>query len=76
MRPARIDQVVPSFGGRDAIGVHVLHVREVLRGMGLRSDIWCRGAFDDVRSECHLLDELSPRPRPDTWWLYHLSRGA
>ncbi|MHB8682634.1 MAG: glycosyltransferase family 4 protein, partial [Acidimicrobiales bacterium] len=44
--------------------------------MGLRSDIWCRGAFDDVRSECHLLDELSPRPRPDTWWLYHLSSGS
>lgn len=76
MKPERIDQVVPSFGGRDAIGVHVLHVRDVLRGMGFRSDIWCRGAFEDVRSECHLLDELSPRPRPDTWWLYHVSSGS
>ncbi|MHB8330328.1 MAG: glycosyltransferase family 4 protein [Acidimicrobiales bacterium] len=76
MRPARIDQVVPSFGGRDAIGVHVLHVRELLRDLGYRSDIWCRGAFPEVRGECRLLDELPGRPLHGTWWLYHLSSGS
>jgi len=74
--PERIDQVVPSFGGRDAIGVHILHVRQLLRDLGYRSDIWCRGAFPEVRSECRLLDDLPARPRPGTWWMYHLSNGS
>lgn len=76
MRPERIDQVVPSFGGRDAIGVHILHLRDLLRDLGYRSDVWCRGAFPEVRSECRLIDELPARPRPATWWLYHLSNGS
>lgn len=75
-RPERIDQVVPSFGRRDAIGTHVLHLRQVLRDAGYASDIWCRGAFDDVRAECHLLGELSPLPRPRSWWLYHFATGS
>lgn len=76
MKPERIDQVVPSFGGRDAIGVHILHVRDLLRDLGYRSDIWCRGAFPEVRAECRLLDELPARALPGTWWLYHLSNGS
>jgi glycosyltransferase involved in cell wall biosynthesis len=74
--PERIDQVVPSFGRRDAIGTHVLHLRQVLRDAGYASDIWCRGAFDEVRAECHLLGELSPLARPRTWWLYHFATGS
>jgi glycosyltransferase involved in cell wall biosynthesis len=76
VRPARIDQVVPSFGGRDAIGVHVRHLRDLLRDLRFESDIWCEGTFPDVRAECRLLDELPERLRPDTWWLYHLSSGS
>lgn len=76
MRPERIDQVVPSFGGRDAIGVHILHVRDLLRDLGYRSDVWCRGAFPEVRAQCRLLDELPARPRRHSWWLYHLSNGS
>jgi glycosyltransferase involved in cell wall biosynthesis len=74
--PARIDQVVPSFSGRDAIGVHMLHLRDLLRQRGLASDIWCEGTFPDVRAQCRLLGELPARERPDTWWLYHLSSGS
>ncbi|HUY21250.1 MAG TPA: glycosyltransferase family 4 protein [Acidimicrobiales bacterium] len=76
MRPTRIDQVVPSFSGRDAIGVHMTHVRDLLRARGFESDIWCEGTFPDVRSQCRLLTELPARPRPGTWWLYHLSSGS
>ena len=76
MRPARIDQVVPSFGGRDAIGVHIMHLRGLLRDLCFESDIWCEGTFPDVRGECRLLSELPARPRADTWWLYHLSSGS
>jgi glycosyltransferase involved in cell wall biosynthesis len=76
VRPDRIDQVVPSFGKRDAIGVHMLHLRELLRALGFASDIWCIGAFEEVRSECRLLDELEPEPRRGTLWLYHMSNGS
>ena len=76
MRPARIDQVVPSFGGRDAIGVHIRHLRELLRDLRFESDIWCEGTFADVRGECRLLSELPAKPRPESWWLYHLSSGS
>jgi len=76
VRPARIDQVVPSFSGRDAIGVHMTHVRDLLRARGFESDIWCEGTFPDVRAQCRLLSELPARPRRATWWLYHLSSGS
>jgi glycosyltransferase involved in cell wall biosynthesis len=74
--PARIDQVVPSFSGRDAIGVHMLHLRDLLRARGFASDIWCEGTFPDVRGQCRLLSELPAKARPETWWLYHLSSGS
>jgi glycosyltransferase involved in cell wall biosynthesis len=76
VRPDRIDQVVPSFSGRDAIGVHMLHLRDVLRTAGFASDIWCEGTFPDVRAECRLLKELSAERRQGSWWLYHLSSGS
>lgn len=75
-RPERIDQVVPSLGRRDAVGVHVLHLRQVLRDLGYRSDIWVKGVFPELRHEARLIGELSPAPRPGTWWLYHLAVGS
>jgi glycosyltransferase involved in cell wall biosynthesis len=76
VRPARIDQVVPSFGSRDAIGVHMLHLRQLLRDLGYRSDIWCVGAFPEVRAECRLLEEMPARRAETTWLVYHLSNGS
>ncbi|MHB8440411.1 MAG: glycosyltransferase family 4 protein [Acidimicrobiales bacterium] len=68
--------MVPSLGRRDALGKHVLHLRTVVRGMGLECDIWCRGAFDDVRGEYKLIGELPARPRHDSWWMYHFASGS
>jgi L-malate glycosyltransferase len=75
-RPSRIDQVVPSFGSRDAIGTHVLHLRDLLKDLGFESDVWCKGAFPETRAIARFTDDLSSRFRPDTWWLYHLSSGS
>lgn len=74
--PVRIDQVVPSLGRRDAVGVHVLHLRDVLRQLGFRSDIWVKGVFPELRHEARLVGDLPASPRPDTWWLYHLAVGS
>ena len=76
MRPSRIDQVVPSFGSRDAIGTHVLHLRALIRDLGFESDVWCKGAFPETRAIARYTDDLSESPRPGTWWLYHLSSGS
>lgn len=74
--PARIDQVVPSLGRRDAVGVHVLHLRDLLRELGFRSDIWAKGIFPELHGEARLVSELPATPAPDTWWLYHLAVGS
>jgi L-malate glycosyltransferase len=76
VRPSRIDQVVPSLGGRDAIGVHVILLRDVLRDLGFASDIWCMGAFPETRSLVRFIDDLPVAERANTWWLYHLSSGS
>jgi glycosyltransferase involved in cell wall biosynthesis len=36
----RVDQVVPSFASRDAIGVHTVGIAEALRDGGIESDIF------------------------------------
>ena len=76
MRPTRIDQVVPSFGDRDAIGTHILHLRDVIRNLGFESDVWCKGAFPETRQLARFTDDLPDRERPGTWWIYHLSSGS
>lgn len=76
MKPIRIDQVVPSFGGRDAIGTHILHLRDLLHDLGFESDIWCKGAFPETRSIARFTDDLPDHGRPRTWWMYHLSSGS
>ncbi len=76
MKPVRIDQVVPSFGARDAIGAHILHLRDLLHDLGYESDIWCKGAFPETRQIARFTDDLPERERTGTWWLYHLSSGS
>ncbi|HXW34263.1 MAG TPA: glycosyltransferase, partial [Acidimicrobiales bacterium] len=75
-RPLRIDQVVPSFAGRDAIGVHVLHTRDALRDAGYASDIWAIDTLPEMRAEARSVDELSSAERPRSWWIYHHSIGT
>ena len=43
MKPKRIDQFLPSFAPRDAIGIHVTNLRGMLRQRGFESDIFAIG---------------------------------
>ena len=76
MKPTRIDQVVPSFAGRDAIGIHILHVRELLRDLGFASDIYCGGVQEEVRDQALLMDEIGNRPADGRWLIFHHSNGS
>jgi glycosyltransferase involved in cell wall biosynthesis len=69
-----VHQLVPSFAPRNAIGNHVLQVQDVLRGMGLRSDIYVGDAWREVAHLTKPYREL--REEPDTWLLYQASTGS
>jgi glycosyltransferase involved in cell wall biosynthesis len=73
----RIDQVVPTLTSRDAIGHHVLVLREVIEELGLRSRIYASVATPEVRHEALRLAELvGEAPSPDRWLYYQLSVGS
>jgi glycosyltransferase involved in cell wall biosynthesis len=69
-----VHQLVPSFAPRNAIGNHVLQVQDVLRGMGLRSDIYVGDAWREVAHLTKPYREL--REEPGTWLLYQASTGS
>jgi L-malate glycosyltransferase len=52
----RIDQFLPSFASRDAIGSHVLNAREALRQAGFESDIWAEEIRQPLQDEARHVD--------------------
>ena len=46
-----VHQFVPSFAARDAIGAHTLQVQQVLRELGLRSDIYVAAPTSTGRAD-------------------------
>jgi glycosyltransferase involved in cell wall biosynthesis len=69
-----VHQLVPSFAPRDAIGNHTLQVQDVLRGMGLVSEIYVADARPEVASLSRPYGELGSTS--DTWLLYQSSTGS
>jgi glycosyltransferase involved in cell wall biosynthesis len=75
MRPVRIDQVVHILAYNDAIGNHVMQMREVLRGAGFASDIYYGEVHPELKAEARPLEEM-PAERPGSWLLFHHSIGT
>ncbi|HEV7887485.1 MAG TPA: glycosyltransferase family 4 protein [Acidimicrobiales bacterium] len=72
-----IHQFVPSFVPRDAIGTHVRAVRDLLRGMGIESDVYVRESRGAAKGEARdYLSYQGARPGERTWLLYQLSTGS
>jgi len=72
----RVDQVIPTLASRDAIGRHTLELRELLRGMGLGSDIYYANASSDVLGEGLHIDRLGDADGAGRVLLYQLSIGS
>jgi len=72
----RIDQVLPVLAGRDAIGQHTLGVREVIRALGLQSDIYYADATPDVLRQGMPLERIGDRGHSGRLLLYQLSIGS
>ncbi len=71
-----VHQLVPSFVSRDAVGAHTIRVQEVLRGMGLDSEIYAADIGAKVGVKARHYRALNRRTGdPDTWLLYQLSTG-
>jgi L-malate glycosyltransferase len=76
MKVNRIDQVIPSLASRDAIGGHVVQLRDLLRSRGLQSDIYYGNATPD-RLEFGLpVSRLGDRSSSGRVLLYQLSIGS
>ena len=72
----RIDQVIPTLASRDAIGGHVMQLRDLLRSRGYHSDIYYGNATAD-RLDDGYPDHPSGRPTdPGRVLLYQLSIGS
>lgn len=71
-----VHQLVPSFVSRDAVGAHTIRVQQVLRGMGLDSEIYAADIGPKVGAKARHYRTLSRRKGdPDSWLLYQLSTG-
>src|SRR5207245_11401792 len=76
--PARliaVHQFLPTFAAGDAIGQHVLRLRDSLRGAGYESEIFADEAQPAVRRRCRPYRQFKGSGGP-TLMLYHLSTGS
>jgi glycosyltransferase involved in cell wall biosynthesis len=73
-----VHQFLSTFAGRDAIGMHTIRLRALLRDAGFPSDIYALDTHDDVRHDAY--DASTYRDRVpagrDAWILYHFSIGS
>ncbi len=76
MTVTRIDQVVPTLASRDAIGGHVLQLRDLLRAHGYDSDVFYANATADRLSDGFPLSRLGDRASSGRVLLYQLSIGS
>ncbi len=76
MTVARIDQVIPSLASRDAIGGHVVQLRDLLRSRGLQSDIYYGNATPDRLDFGHPIERLGDKASTGRVLLYQLSIGS
>jgi glycosyltransferase involved in cell wall biosynthesis len=70
-----VHQVVAGAAPRDAITNHVLSAREVIRAMGLRSEVFAEGQHTaaELRGRIHPHDEWTARTEPDDVAIIHYS---
>ncbi len=72
-----VHQFLPVFAAGDAIGNHVLRIRDTLRGAGYESEIFADDIHPPVRRQArHYLEFEAPVGGQAVHLLYHLSTGS
>jgi glycosyltransferase involved in cell wall biosynthesis len=72
----RIDQVIPTLASRDAIGGHVMQLRDLLRTRGYASDIYYGNASPDRFDEGYPITRIGDPSSSGRVLLYQLSIGS
>ena len=72
----RIDQLLPTLAGRDAIGDFARQVQQVLRASGYRSDLYYGDASPDCLDVGLPVSRIGDHPPEGRVLLYHLSIGS
>jgi len=72
----RIDQVIPTLASRDAIGGHVMQLRDLLRSRGYRSDIFYGNASPDRLDEGFPITRIGEPSSTGRVLLYQMSIGS
>ena len=76
MTVTRIDQVIPTLASRDAIGGHVMQLRDLLRSRGYQSDIYYGNASPDRFDEGLPITRIGDPSSVGRVLLYQLSIGS
>ncbi len=76
MTVVRIDQAIPPLASRDAIGGHVVQLRDLLRSRGYQSDIYYGNATADRLDFGFPVSRLGDRSPAGRVLLYQLSIGS
>ncbi len=71
----RVDQVIPSLAGRDAIGVHAVNLMRALRAAGIESDIFYGTCSPDMAEVGRNVGTIGRHGR-DRFLLYQASIGS
>ena len=73
----RIDQVLPSFAARDAIGFHTLELQKLIRSQNIESQIYADEIKDEMREFARPVKELF-RTKSDQsrYLIYQASTGS
>lgn len=72
-----LHQYLPSFAGRDAIGLHVLEVQRLLRSRGVVSQIFSEDIHPEVQSVSRPFEDLlTALAAGGAGVLYHASTGS
>lgn len=73
----RIDQCLPSFAPRDAIGYHTLELQRVIRSLGIPSDIYADEIKPEMKGLALPFGHLARRPRNNgRYVIYQTSTGS
>ncbi len=72
-----IDQLLPSFAPRDAIGYHTLKMQELIRSLGVKSEIYAGEIKEEMQGQAHSFAEfLRQSYRPNRYIIYQASTGS
>ncbi|MCP4085360.1 MAG: glycosyltransferase, partial [Actinomycetia bacterium] len=70
-----LHQFVPVLSSRDAIGQHLIRIRDRLRARGVRSEVWAGEVNPDMVAEGRPISEFPTADTGDVL-LYHCSTGS